>query len=83
MTEWNEYRIGDLCNTISETYRGEADEVILVNTSDVLEGKILTHEKAPNRNLKGQFKKTFRKHDILYSEILLTVNKLNLQSYPT
>ena len=43
--------------------------VILVNTSDVLDGKILNHEKVPNKNLKGQFEKTFRTDDILYSEI--------------
>ena len=69
MAEWKEYRIGDLCNTISETYKGKDDEVILINTSDVLDGKILNHEKVPNENLKGQFKKTLRMNDILYSEI--------------
>ena len=41
----------------------------MINTSDVLEGKCLNHTKEPNRNLKGQFKKTFKKYDILYSEI--------------
>lgn len=69
MLEWKKVTIGDLCDTISDTYRGNADEVILVNTSDVLEGKVLNHEKVPNKNLKGQFKKTFKKNDILYSEI--------------
>ena len=69
MTEWKTYRLGDLCDTISDTYKGCADEVVLINTSDVLEGKCLNHIKEPNRNLKGQFKKTFRKYDILYSEI--------------
>lgn len=61
--------IGDLCETISNTYRGKDREVVLVNTSDVLEGKVLNHQLVPNENLKGQFKKTFRKNDILYSEI--------------
>ena len=69
MEEWKEYRIGDVCNTISDTYRGNAEDVVLINTSDVLEGKCLNHIKTPNRDLKGQFKKTFRKDDILYSEI--------------
>ena len=69
MAKWNEYRIGDLCSTISETYKGDDDEVILINTSDVLEGKILNHEMVPNKKLKGQFKKTFKTDDILYSEI--------------
>ena len=69
MTEWKTYKLGDLCDTISDTYKGCADEVVLINTSDVLEGKCLNHTKEPNRNLKGQFKKTFKKYDILYSEI--------------
>ena len=69
MEEWKEYRIGDVCNTISDTYRGNAKNVVLINTSDVLEGKCLNHIKTPNKDLKGQFKKTFRKDDILYSEI--------------
>ena len=69
MMEWKEMTVGDLCDTISDTYRREDAEVILVNTSDVLEGKILNHQKVENKNLKGQFKKTFKKDDILYSEI--------------
>ncbi len=69
MEEWKEYRLGDVCKTISDTYQGEAQYVILINTSDVLEGKCLNHQKTPNKNLKGQFKKTFKKNDVLYSEI--------------
>ena len=69
MEEWIRCNIGDVCKTISDTYRGNADEVVLVNTSDVLEGKCLNHQKSPNKDLKGQFKKTFQKDDILYSEI--------------
>ncbi|MDY5728323.1 MAG: restriction endonuclease subunit S [Erysipelotrichaceae bacterium] len=69
MAEWVECTIGDLCDTISDTYKGNDENVILVNTSDVLEGKVLNHTQVPNKNLKGQFKKTFRKNDILFSEI--------------
>ena len=69
MTEWKEYKIGDLCNNISDTYKGNDPKVILINTSDVLEGKLLNHKTVPNENLKGQFKKTFKSADILYSEI--------------
>ena len=69
MAEWVKCTIGDLCDTISDTYKGNDENVILVNTSDVLEGKILNHTLVPNKNLKGQFKKTFRKNDILFSEI--------------
>lgn len=69
MIDWKKLTVGDLCDTISDTYHRDDDEVILVNTSDVLEGKILNHQTVENRNLKGQFKKTFKKDDILYSEI--------------
>ena len=69
MQHWKELTIGDLCETISNTYRRKDDEVVLVNTSDVLEGKILNHTPVKNKDLKGQFKKTFMRNDILYSEI--------------
>lgn len=69
MNEWKEVTIGDLCETVSITYKGKDREVVLVNTSDVLEGKVLNHQPVLNENLKGQFKKTFQKNDILYSEI--------------
>ena len=69
MSEWKEKNITDVCDTISDTYRDGVDKVILINTSDVLEGKVTNHKLVPNQNLAGQFKKTFRKDDILYSEI--------------
>lgn len=69
MSEWKEYNITDVCDTISDTYRDGAAKVVLVNTSDVLEGKVTNHEFVPNKNLAGQFKKKFQKDDILYSEI--------------
>lgn len=67
--EWKEVDVCQLCDSVSETYKGNASEVVLINTSDVLDGKCLNHEYVPNKKLKGQFKKTFRKGDILYSEI--------------
>lgn len=69
MKEWKEYNIGEICDTISDTYDGNASNVVLINTSDVLEGKCLNHTFVPNKDLRGQFKKQFKKNDILYSEI--------------
>lgn len=69
MIAWKTVTIGDLCDTISNTYQGNDKQVVLVNTSDVFDGKILNHTAVENRKLKGQFKKTFMKNDILYSEI--------------
>ena len=61
--------VGEVCSSISDTYREKKNMVTLINTSDVLEGRALNHERVPNSNLKGQFKKTFQRDDILYSEI--------------
>lgn len=66
---WPKVKLGELINPVSETYRGVDDEVVLINTSDVSEGKITNHNFVENRNLPGQFKKTFKKNDILFSEI--------------
>lgn len=62
-------KIGDLCKSVSVTFDKTKENVVLINTSDVLEGKILNHNYIKNENVKGQFKKKFEKHDILYSEI--------------
>lgn len=42
--------------------------MILINTSDVLDGKVTNHEYVPNENLRGKLKKSFQRNDILYSE---------------
>lgn len=68
-SNWKKYYIGDICKTISETYRGNSERVVLINTSDVLKGKVLNHSFVKNENLRGQFKKTFKVNDILFSEI--------------
>ncbi len=69
VSKWSTCKISDICNTISDTYKRNDEYVILVNTSDVLDGKILNHTPTENKKLKGQFKKTFKRNDILYSEI--------------
>jgi len=69
MKEWKTYKVGDICSSISETYKSKSKSVVLINTSDVLEGRCLNHEFVPNKDLKGQFKKAFKFGDILYSEI--------------
>ncbi len=68
---WKKYTIGDICSTISVSYKGHHDKVVLVNTSDVFDGELLVsdYDLIDNSNLKGQFKKTFLKNDILFSEI--------------
>ena len=58
--------VTDVCCSISDTYKDKSQFVTLINTSDVLDGVVLNHERVPNKNLRGQFKKIFRKEDILY-----------------
>ena len=67
--EWQKIRLDEVIESVSIRHKFDKDKIILINTSDVLDGKVLNHEYVENRNLKGQFKKSFRKGDILYSEI--------------
>lgn len=62
-------KLSELVDTISDTKKIDKDSVVLINTSDVFNGEVLNHEYVENNNLRGQFKKRFRKNDILYSEI--------------
>ena len=61
--------LGDLIKSISKTHKFDKDELVFLNTSDVLEGKILIDYYTPVSKLKGQAKKTIKNGDILYSEI--------------
>lgn len=67
--EYKEYKLGEFIDTISDTTPINKEKVILINTSDVENGYVLNHDYVDNKNLKGQFKKRFKKGDILYSEI--------------
>ena len=62
-------KLGEVCRSVSQTFRRQQDRVILTNTSDVFDGKVTNHQYVQNENLKGQFKKSFQQNDILYSEI--------------
>ncbi len=68
-SEWKEVKLGDLVNSISERFDFDKEKLVLINTSDVLDGYVLNHIYVENKNIKGQFKKSFKKGDILYSEI--------------
>ena len=67
--EFKKHKLGEFIDTISDTTSIKKDKVILINTSDIENGKVLNHIYSENKNLKGQFKKRFKKGDILYSEI--------------
>jgi len=61
--------LGELIETVSATHKFDKPELIFLNTSDILEGKILTDSYMPVSEMKGQAKKTIKNGDILYSEI--------------
>lgn len=61
--------IGELAANILDYSKNTCSKVILVNSSDVTEGKFEALPYSENENLKGQFKKRFQKGDILFSEI--------------
>ena len=61
--------IGTILDSISVTHKFDKDKLIFLNTSDVLEGKILIDKYVNVSTLKGQAKKTIKNEDILFSEI--------------
>lgn len=67
--EWPVTTIGQLAESISDTHGFGKDELIFLNTSDVLFGKILHHTYSAVRDWPGQAKKSIRRDDILFSEI--------------
>ena len=67
--EFKRYKLGEFIESVSDTTQILKDKVVLINTSDVENGYVINHTYTLNKNLKGQFKKRFKKGDILYSEI--------------
>jgi len=61
--------LGELVDSVSITHKFDKSKLIFLNTSDVLEGKILTNQYMEVSQLKGQAKKTIQNDDILFSEI--------------
>lgn len=67
---WKIYSLGDLLMTVSSTHSFKnSDEIIFLNTSDILEGQVLHNNYTDVSILPGQAKKSIKKDDILYSEI--------------
>ena len=65
----NSIRLRELTDNVLDYTPNTHDHVYLLNSSDVTEGQFTVLPLTPNINLKGQFKKRFKKGDILYSEI--------------
>ena len=61
--------IDKIVHTISKTHKFDKEKLYAINTSDVLEGEIINAPLMEVSELKGQFKKTIEKGDLLFSEI--------------
>ena len=62
-------KINQIVRTVSETHKFDKDKLIAINTSDVENGVMGNGTLTFVDELKGQFKKTIVKDDILFSEI--------------
>lgn len=69
MNNWKEYKLGELVLSASKTFKFSNKQVIFLNTSDTLEGRVVNHNLFNPEELPGQAKKSIQKDDILYSEI--------------
>ena len=67
--KWPAVSVGELAKSISDTHKFNKPDLIFLNTSDVLLGKILHHSYSAVKDWPGQAKKSIRKGDILFSEI--------------
>ena len=61
--------INKVVESVSITHKFDKPVLKFLNTSDVENGKIVNINNLPIQDLKGQAKKTIKKHDILFSEI--------------
>jgi type I restriction enzyme S subunit len=69
MSEWKEIKLNDYVDSISKTFKFTSKPVVFLNTSDILEGKVLHNNTSDPKSLPGQAKKSIKKGDLLFSEI--------------
>jgi type I restriction enzyme S subunit len=60
-------KLGEVCENVSKVRNSELENVILIQSKDLLAGTVTNHTYVPNKNLMGHFKKLFQRGDILYS----------------
>lgn len=67
--EWKYELVGEIADSVSDTHPRDKDELVFLNTSDVLNGKVLHRTYTPVKEWPGQAKKSIQRNDILFSEI--------------
>jgi type I restriction enzyme S subunit len=66
---WRVEKLDNLIETVSITHKMKQEEIIFLNTSDILEGNVLNKDYSVVSTLPGQAKKSIKRNDILFSEI--------------
>lgn len=67
--DWVSMKLGELIDSVSVRHDFKKEKLIFLNTSDVLEGKVLHRNYSEVATMPGQAKKSIKKDDILFSEI--------------
>ncbi|MBU6145901.1 MAG: hypothetical protein KGO83_04255, partial [Paenibacillaceae bacterium] len=52
-----EVKVGDVVESISQNHKRDKDKIILINTSDIFDGKFLNHEYVDKKTKKDNSKK--------------------------
>ncbi|MDT9349722.1 restriction endonuclease subunit S [Clostridium perfringens] len=68
-SKWRKILLGDIIDSISIKHKFDKESLIFLNTSDVLDGKVLNKNYMKVKEMPGQAKKSIMKGDILFSEI--------------
>ncbi len=66
---WRMGTLGELIESFSKSHKFNKQELIFLNTSDILDGQILLHDYSDIDTMPGQAKKVIANGDILFSEI--------------
>lgn len=67
--EYPTTQVGKVASSISDTHKLGKEQLVFLNTSDILHGKFLHRTYSAVKDWPGQAKKSIRKDDILFSEI--------------
>ena len=79
---WKVAELGDYIESYSKTHKFDKDELIFLNTSDILAGIFLCNTHTPVADMPGQAKKEIRQGDILFSEIRPANKRYALVTFP-
>lgn len=66
---WRMGALGEVIDSYSKTHKFNKNKLVFLNTSDVLDGKIILHDYSEIETMPGQAKKEIANGDILFSEI--------------